>query len=145
MSQYTVILDSDRNRRFALDAVRKARHGQQVKISKPTRTPEQNRGLHGALQALVEQLDWPKGSGEFHPLEFWKRACTLSWLHEINEHPEIITTLDGSAIGIFIPGTSDLTTEQCASLTEWIHSFGVTNGVTFAIPDPPPPDPKDYR
>ena len=145
---YTIILDSDRNRRFALDAVRKARHGQQVNIGKPMRTLEQNARLHAMLTDIADQLPWPKDTGEMHDMEFWKRACTLGWLIDLNEHPELITSLDGKHVAILLPHTSHLDVSEAASLNQWIETFAVQEGVVLkdpAGPEPPPPDPKDYR
>lgn len=144
MAVQTFIIQSDRDRAFALRAVQTAKIGMQVKISKPTRTTEQNGRLHALLTDLAEQLVWPPKGGELHDLEYWKRACTLTWLHETNEHPEIITTLDGQHIGLFVPRTSELDVEKAASLNVWIEAFGATNGVVFKEPkrppDPPPPE-----
>lgn len=147
MPNQTYILRHERDRSHAIAAVSAAKIGMQVRISKPLRTPEQNARLHAMLTDVAKQLVWPpppRNDGEFHDLEFWKRACTLTWLHEINQHPEIITSLDGSQLGILIPHTSDLDTEQCASLTEWITAFGATNGVVFTDPKEGPPVPEDY-
>lgn len=149
---YTIVLKEERDRQFALKQVYLAKIGMQVRISKPLRTAEQNARLHAMLTDIAKQLTWPPtprngdpdDHGETHDVEFWKRACTLTWLHEINQHPEIITSLDGSQIGILIPHTSDLDTEQCASLTEWITAFGATNGVVFTDPKEGPPVPEDY-
>lgn len=147
MAVQTYILREERDRAFALGAVAKARLGMQVKISKPTRTNEQNKLLHSCLTDIAKQLAWPPppaNSGELRDLEFWKRACTLSWLQEINAHPEIIMSLDGTQFGILVPHTSDLDTEECSSLCDWIFAFGAHNGVVFTEkkpdigPDPPP-------
>lgn len=143
----TFVLWGERDRLLALKAVQRAPLGQQVRISKKTRTVDQNALLHSLLTQIADQLPWPKEWGELHDLEWWKRTTTLSWLHEINAHPEVITTLDGSAIGLLIPHTSDLDTEQCASLSEWLFAFGTTNGVVFKEPDRgigPEPPPREY-
>lgn len=145
----TFILNSERDRGFAVAAVMKAARGLQVRISKPTRTKEQNGRLHALLTDLAEQLVWPPApanTGELHDLEWWKRTCTLTWLHEINAHPEIITTLDGQHLGLLVPRTSDLDVEQSASLNVWIEAFGATNGVVFKEPKraPDPPPHEDY-
>lgn len=134
----TFLLLSDRDRQMALRFVERCPIGQQVKISKPGRTNEQNSRLHALLTDIAEQLPWPKDSGELHDLEYWKRACTLTWLHETNEHPEIITTLDGNHIGLFVPRTSELDVEKCSSLIEWLYAFGSSNGVAFKEREQPP-------
>lgn len=144
---YTIVLKEERDRQFALKQVYLAKIGMQVRISKPLRTAEQNARLHSTLTDVSKQLAWPPppaNNGEIHDVEYWKRACTLTWLTEIGERPEIITSLDGSQLGILIPHTSDLDTEQCASLIEWITAFGATNGVVFTDPKEGPPVPEDY-
>ena len=143
---YTVILDSDRNRRFALDAVRKARHGQQVNIGKPMRTLEQNARCHAMLTDIADQLPGPKDTGELHDVVWWKRTCTLGWLIDINENPEVITSPDGKQAAILLPHTSDLDVSEAASLNQWIETFAVQEGVTLKEPNGPEPPPREeYR
>lgn len=144
----TYVIREERDRLLALKAVQRARLGQQVRISKPDRSAEQNRLLHGRLNDLADQLAWPPDTGEIHDMEFWKRRCTLQWLIDSKESPEVITALEGDEFGLLIPHTSDLTTEQFASLCTWVEAFGAQHGVVFKEPggpEPPPPDPRDYR
>lgn len=141
----TYILKSERDRGFALAAVMKARLGQQVRISKPTRTDTQNAAIHACLTDIAAQLLWPpppRNDGEFHDVTWWKRRCTLGWLIETKQEKEIVESLDGDDFAFLLPHTSDLTTEQCAALREWIYMFGATNGVVFKEPKrgPEPPD-----
>lgn len=150
MSQtFTIVLKQDRDREFARRAVDRAPMGMQVRVSKPKRTTEQNALLHALLSDLVDQLPWPLDTGELHDIEWWKRTCTFGWLLDINEHPEIVLSPDGQKMALLLPHTSDLDTEECASLSEWIMAFGAQNGVVFKEPDrgpePPPPSPEDYR
>jgi hypothetical protein len=136
-----ILLDEHR-RRNALNAVNKAALGLQVKISKPTRHEKQNRLLHAVLTDVSEQLAWPPGSGEMHDVTWWKRRSTLGWLKENRQEVEIITDLEGDEFALLLPHTSDLSTTQCAALSEWLLAFGAHNGVTFKEPDrgPEPPD-----
>lgn len=159
--QQTWILESERDRRFALRGVQIAPLGRQVKISRPTRTLEQNKLLHGLISDVAKQLPHPlppRNDGEFHGLNWWKPRCTLSWLIELKDEKkaqlgltgdaEVVTALeDGDEIGLLLPHTSDLTTEQCASLCEWILGFGGRHGVVWTEkqPEPPPIEPGDYR
>lgn len=148
MATSTFVLNEERDRTFALGAVARARLGLQVKISRPDRTLEQNAALHATLTAIAKQLAWPPGSGEFHDVETWKRRATLQWMIDNNMRPEVIVALEGEEFGLLLPHTSGLSTEQFASLQEWATAFGITNGVVFKEPggpEPPPPDPRDYR
>lgn len=148
----TYILKTERDRGFAVAAVMKAKIGLQVRISKPARTSEQNALLHAVLTDVAEQLIWPqspRNDGEIHDVEWWKRRGTLGWLKDNKEIAEIVTGLDDDGtFALLLPHTSDLTTEQCASLTEWIYAFGSEHGVVFKEPkrdEPPPPESGDYR
>ncbi len=149
----TYILRTERDRGFAVAAVMKAKTGLQVKISRPTRTSDQNALLHAVLTDVAEQVLWPqlpRNDGEIHDVEWWKRRCTLGWLKDHKDIAEIVPGLDDDGtFAILLPHTSDLDTEQCASLTEWVYAFGAENGVVFKEPkrgpEPPPPEPGDYR
>src|SRR4051812_31369313 len=112
----TYVLREDRDRHFALRAVQLAPFGMQVRISKPDRTTEQNRALHGRLGDIAEQLPWPKDTGELHDAVWWKRRLTLAWLKENKQEVEIVTDLDGEEFGLLLPHTSDLKVDQHASL-----------------------------
>lgn len=151
----TWIILNERDRGFALAAVMKVKLGLQVKISRPTRTNEQNRLLHALLGDLADQLPWPKDIGELHDVEWWKRRCTLGWLIDLRKEnkafdPEIVTDLDGEGeFGILLPHTSDLDIPQTASLIEWVFSFGALNGVVFKEKpkgdDAPPGEDEGYE
>jgi len=152
MAVQTYIIREERDRRFALVAVQRAPIGMQVRISKPTRSDTQNAAIHACLTDIAEQLAWPpppRNDGEFHDLVWWKRRCTLGWLIETKQEREMVTALEGDEFAFLLPHTSDLNTEQCAALREWIYMFGATNGVVFKEPkrgpEPPPPEPGDYR
>lgn len=150
MATATYILRSKRDRGFALAAVMKAADGMQVRISKPTRTTEQNALLHVILTDVADQLAWPPDTGELHDVEWWKRRATLGWIKETRQAVEIITPLQQSEgeedFAILLPHTSDLNVEQIGELIEWTYSFGAMNGVVFKEPkreEPPPPE--DWR
>lgn len=150
-AQQTWILESDRDRRFALRGVQIAPLGRQVKISRPTRTLEQNRLLHGLLNDIAKQLLWPphpSNDRKLYELAWWKPRATLQWLIDKKEDAEVITALEESdEVGLLVPHTSDLSTEQCASLCEWLLGFGARHGVVWTEkqPEPPPIEPRDYR
>ena len=123
----TFVLHDERDRQFALAAVYKAKIGQQVKISRPTRSKDDNASLHATLTAISEQLAWPPDSGQLHDVTYWKRSLTLSWLRELGEMPEVIVDVQGETYGILVPHTSDLSSDQCKALTLYCTAFGASN------------------
>lgn len=133
------VLGSETQRQFVGSAVVASPPGWVVRLEPPTRTALQNRFLHALLHDIADQLPWPKETGELHDMEWWKRRCTLQWLIDSKERPEVITPIEGNGddFAILLPHTSDLTTAQCASLSEWILGFGGMNGVTFRDPKGP--------
>lgn len=149
--QATYVIREERDRLLALKAVQRAPVGRQVRISKPDRTLEQNNLLHGSLTDIAKQLAWPpppRNDGELHDVVWWKRRVTLGWLIDTGQEYEIIESLDGLTFALLLPHTSDLKVDAYASLNEWVFAFGATNGVTFKAPggpEPPPPNPDDYR
>lgn len=131
------VLGSEMHRQFIGSLIVGTPPGWVVRLEPPSRTALQNRFLHALLNDLADQLPWPKETGELHSMEWWKRRCTLQWLIDSKERPEVITAIDGDDFAILLPHTSDLTTAQCASLSEWILGFGGMNGVTFRDPKGP--------
>jgi hypothetical protein len=134
------VLGSETHRQFIGSLIAASPAGWVVKLEPPSRTGAQNRFLHALLADIAEQLVWPqppRNDGELHDREWWKRRCTLQWLIDTKERPEVITNLQGDDFAILLPHTSDLTTAQCASLSEWILGFGGMNGVVFRDPKRP--------
>lgn len=145
----TFVLRDERDRKMAVQFVERCPLGLQVKISKPTRNESQNAAIHAALTDISKQLIWPPlpaNNGELHDVEWWKRRCTLGWMIETKKEREIILSLDEDEFAFLLPHTSDLNTEQCSALREWILMFGATNGVVFKEPKrgPEPPPHEDY-
>jgi hypothetical protein len=146
---FTIIIKDERDRFFARGAVDRARIGQQVRVSKPDRNPEQNSKYHAMLTDISKQLLWPqppREGGELHDVEWWKRRTTLGWLIDEDKMPEVIESLEGREFAILLPHTSHLNTEEYAALIEWTTMFGATNGVVFKEPDDrPTPPPEAYE
>jgi hypothetical protein len=120
-------------------AVRPARQGGQgsSRQARAARTDLQNRFLHALLRDIANQIGWPRDTGEVHSPVWWKRRCTLEWIIENKIPYEIITPLydhGDEEFGILLPHTSDLTTAECADLSEWIIAFGTKQGVRFSNP-----------
>lgn len=144
---FTVVLRDERDRQFALRAVYRAPFGQQVKISKPDRTREQNAALHGRLKDVADQLPWPADTGDLHDIEWWKRRLTLLWLKETKQPVQVVEDLEGEGqFMLLLPHTSDLKVDQHAALREFVLSFGAQRGVVFKEPGQrPEPPPEIYE
>lgn len=105
--------------------------------TKAVRSYLQNRFLHALLRDIANQIGWPRDTGEVHSPLWWKRRRTLEWIIENKIPYEIITPLydhGDEEFGILLPHTSDLKTDQCADLAEWIIAFGIKQGVRFRNP-----------
>jgi NinB protein len=139
---FTIVIHNERDRFFAKRAVEKAALGQQVKISKPDRTRDQNAALHGRLGDIADQLPWPADAGELHDIEWWKRRLTLLWLKESKQEVEVIEDLEGDGqFALLLPHTSDLKVDQHAALREFVLMFGAQRGVQFKEPGDRPAPP----
>lgn len=149
MPSQTYILEDEYRRRLALRAVQLAPAGMAVVIDEPQRDNDQNAHLHALLADIADQLAWPKDTGEFHPLAWWKPRATFAWLKDRKRETEIITPLEKDAnekeFAILLPHTSHLKKKDFADLIEWTASFGAFNGVIFKEPKPKDGEADDYE
>ena len=134
---YTVVLDSDRNRRFALDAVRKARLGMQVQITKPTRTNEQNKRWWSMLGAIAKaELKW---ADETWDQDGWHDIILSAYLsHHKMETGKLIRGIHGEAVVVGRLSSKKLTTEQFNEMMEMTVAFMDQHGVEWIERDAPP-------
>lgn len=145
MPAHTIILLDEYRRRMALRAVQLAQIGMAVVIDEPVRDNDQNAHLHALLSDIADQLRWPKDTGEFHSIEFWKRALTVAWLADRKREIEIVTSLDGVEFGVLLPHTSQLKMKDFADLILWVSAFGASNGVVFKERTPKDGEADDYE
>jgi len=122
------ILSHQVARQNAAKAVQEAPAGYVVEINEPNRTLAENALLHAILTDMARQANW---HGQKLPMEVWKRLCMASWLREQGEKPLMVPALDGHGFDVIFEKTSKLSKKQCASLIEWVFSFGAELGVKF--------------
>lgn len=141
---FTIVIHDERDRFFAKRAVERAPLGQQVKISKPDRTGDQNRALHGRLGDIADQLPWPADTGDLHDIDWWKRRLTLLWLKDTKQEVQVVEDIEGDGqFALLLPHTSDLKVDQHASLREFVLMFGAQRGVIFKEPGQRPEPPAE--
>ena len=136
---YTIIIDGDRNRRMALDAVRKVRLGQQVKISKPTRTSDQNRRWWSQLAAIAKaEVQWADATWD---QDGWHDIILSAFLHHKKmETGKLIRGIEGETLVVGRLHSSNLTTEDFNEMMEMTVAFMDQHGVEWIERDTPPDD-----
>jgi hypothetical protein len=111
----------------AAQAVKDAPDGWVVRITKPTRTLEQNALIHPVCRQIRKYMvahGAPKKSEEW-----WRYYLVAKWAgNEVMQDP------DGSGGIVVIPkhaGTSGLSKEEASEFIEWAYAFGANIGVEF--------------
>ena len=108
-----------------------AGHKLQLQIKPQTRNLRQNAALHAAIADIAQQVDWPRGSGQMHDGEVWKRLLVASWCRVRGESVTVLPALDGHGVDMVPRRTSKLTKHECSELLEYVHAWGVDQGVEF--------------
>lgn len=121
-----VYLTSPYAREKAQRLVKEAPHGFVMELREPTRSDEQNKILHAAIDDIRAQVP---GAAETSK-EDWK----LIFLHALRNETRFLPALDGN--GMFPVGqrTSELTKTQLSALLDIIFEWGGRNGVVWTDP-----------
>jgi hypothetical protein len=119
------ILSHETARRNALEAVKNAPDGYEVKISEKTRSVSQNAHLWAVLSDISEQVDW---YGQKLSAEDWKHILSASLLREQRMAPGI----NGGFV-VLGQSTSKMTKAEFSDLLELAYAFGSEKGVTFHV------------
>ena len=119
---HTVILRSEYQRELAKQYIDKAPADAVMRLSKPTRSLDQN----SKMWVLLSDISRAKPLGRRHPPEGWKNLFMYACGHEI----QFEQGLDGRPFPVGFR-TSKMTSEQMSDLIEYIYAFGSEHGVTF--------------
>lgn len=112
-----------------------AGHKLQLQIKPARRSLPQNAALHAAISDIARQVDWPRGSGQMHDGEVWKRLLVASWCRVQGEQVTVLPALDGHGVDMVPRRTSKLTKHECSDLLEYVHAWGADQGVEFTAPE----------
>ena len=93
-----------------------------VRLSRPTRTIDQNSKLWPTLAELSKQVDW---YGNKLTPEEWKIVLTASLKKQ-----KVVPGLDGEFV-VLGASTSRMTIAELSSLIEMAYAFGAERGVKF--------------
>ena len=135
----TYILMEDRDRQYALAAVRRAPFGMAVVIDHPKRSTEANRRMWSMLQALADSdLTF---DGDKLDAEEWKDVLGSAWLKaKGRETGRLRKGLEGEPVVLGRFSSSKLSTKDFAEFSDSVLAFIDTNGVVWEQRDPPPPE-----
>lgn len=138
----TFILDSERDRGFALAAVMKAPRGMAVVIDHPKRTTDQNRRLWSMLQAIADSdLTF---DGDKIDAEEWKDVLGSAWLKmKGRETGRLRKGLEGEPVVLGRFSSSKLNTKDFSEFSDSVLAFIDTHGVFWEQREEPPPR-EDY-
>lgn len=122
----TVLLKGPSQRAFAKQLIDKAPAGAVLRISEPTRSPDQNAKMH----AMLSDISRAKPEGRHWTPETWKCA----FMHVLGHQVRFCEGLDNS--GPFPMGfsSSKLTVRQMADLITVIQEYGDRHGVPWSDP-----------
>lgn len=119
--KYTLLHQEARQR--AAQACLDAPEGWEVWITKPKRTPAQNRMLHRLLQEL-EGREW---FGKPRNLDDWKMLMVSAHAAATRKDAEIVPGLEGELVALR-ESTASMTTSRLSSLIEYIQAWMANAG-----------------
>lgn len=134
MGRALLVLDSDFQRRKAVDWIWKAPSGARVEFKAAKRSLPQNELMWAMLTDVAQQLLW-----------HGQRLSTLDWklqfldaLHRArDEELRIVPNIDNTGFVNLSTSSSDLSKDEMSDLIEIIYAFGAKHGVTFSDPNSP--------
>ena len=99
-----------------------------LEIKEISKTREQERLYHAMIGEIAKQA---QHMGAKWDAETWKRLLVDKYVREIGLHSQIMANLDGNGLVQLGFQTRNFTKEQASEFVEWLHSWGVNNGITF--------------
>ena len=115
-------------RQMAIEAVRDAPEGYQVRVTEPPRSLEQNAAQWLILQAFSDQLQWPV-NGQFCRLypEEWKDILTAAFKKETFR---LAMGLDGGMVMLGLR-TSKMGKKQFSEWLDFLNATAADRGVNI--------------
>lgn len=126
MSPYYVLTHSLARQR-AVEAVKTAPEGYEVRIKEPTRNSDQNSRMWAMLGDVSKQVDW-----------YGKRLTPEDWKHVFSaslRRLEVVPNLDGTGFVALGMSTSRMSKREMSDLIELVFAFGAERGVVWSEPE----------
>ena len=120
------VLTHDMARQRAIERVRSAPAGYEVRFKEPTRNSEQNARMWAMLGDVSRQVDW---YGKKLMPEDWKHVFSAS-LRKL----EVVPNLDGTGFVALGMSTSRMSKREMSDLIELVFAFGAERGVEWSEP-----------
>jgi len=120
------VLTHDMARQRAIERVRTAPDGFEVRFKEPTRNSEQNSRMWAMLGDVSRQVDW---YGKKLMPEDWKHVFSAS-LRKL----EVVPNLDGTGFVALGMSTSRMSKREMSDLIELVFAFGAERGVEWSEP-----------
>lgn len=127
MSRYLIVLRSEADRAKARKVLEAAPLKSRFELKAEKRSLDQNAALWAALSDVTIQKEH---NGRRYPPDVWKSLFLYGWQKEV----QLIPTLDGTGI-LPLLRTSDLSKAEFSELLDFIHAWGVEQGVKFSGPE----------
>jgi hypothetical protein len=95
------------------------------------RTLEQNDKYHAICSDISKQRDWPKGSGQYLPVECWKQLISYAFERVQGRGASMYPALDGHGLDVVYWHSSRRGKKAMSELIEYATAWAVTEGVTL--------------
>ena len=120
------VLTHDLARQRAVEAVRNAPQGHEVRIKEPTRTTDANAKLWAMLTDVSRQVKW-----------YGNKLTPEDWKHLFSAVLKDQRTVPGINGGFVVMGlsTSRMSKREFSDLLELIYAFGAERGVEWSEPE----------
>jgi hypothetical protein len=115
-------LVGQRQRDFAIEAIRNAPDGYIVTIREPTRNADQN----AKLWAMLTDVADAKPGGRAHTPETWKAL----FMHALGHQARFLQGLDGEVFPVGFK-SSGLSVREMSALIDFIGAWGTEQGVMW--------------
>ncbi|EBS4545461.1 NinB protein [Salmonella enterica subsp. enterica serovar Newport] len=96
-----------------------------VTIQERNRSIRQNARLHAMLSEISKKATY---HGKARNIEFWKGLFVSGWQIATNQHPEIISGLEGELINIR-ESTATLSVKKISEIMDYIEAYCAMNSI----------------
>ena len=96
-----------------------------VTIQERNRSIQQNARLHAMLSEISKKATY---HGKARNIEFWKGLFVSGWQIATNQHPEIISGLEGELINIR-ESTATLSVKKISEIMDYIEAYCAMNSI----------------